>query len=319
MSAFHRIAATIFLGVIFSSVSFGKAVDFERQIQPFLEKKCYRCHDEEKVKGELRLDSPEGILAGGEYGDILIPGDPNESSIYLLTTYPKDDPDYMPQKGKGLTKSEQSLLKIWIEEGATFGEGFVHVPEPKVKAKFEEADPSTERNYMITGEAVEIVARLRESGIQVDTVNHDSSLFEVSYTYADRVAGSFDFETLGALKDSLVKLTLARTEVSSEDLSTIAGFARIEFLDLSRTSVGDDALGHVAKLENLKYLNLRDTSVTDEGLKKLAGLKQLEKVYLWGSAVTASGAKRLEKSLSGAEVNVGSELRAPRRAGQRNS
>lgn len=295
-----------------------EGVDFDKHIGPILENKCYRCHGEEKVKGELRLDSPEAILAGGEYGDILVPGDPSESSLYVLTTYPKDDPDYMPQKGKGLTVGERKLLKRWIADGASFGESFVHMPEPKTRSKFEEADPANERKYTIMGKAVEIVARLRESGLQVDTANHDASRFEISYTYAERSEGAFGFETLALLGDSLVKLTLARTDVSDGDLAGIVDYSRIEYLDLGRTKVGDAAMEYVAKLEHLMYLNLRDTNVTDAGIQKLASLKHLERVYLWGSQATADGAKRLEKRIGEGVVILGSELgAAPRRADPR--
>jgi hypothetical protein len=293
------------------------AVDFAKEILPIFEDKCYRCHGEEKVKGELRLDSPEAIMAGGEYGDVLVPGDPNESSLYVLTTYPKDDPDYMPQKGKGLSSNEQKLLKQWISDGASFGESFVHGPNPKVKSKFEEANPVNERKYTIREDAVETVARLHESGLQVDTVNHDASRFEINYTYAERTAGSFDFGMLADLGDTLVKLTLARTDVTDGDLAGIVDYSNIEHLDLGRTGVGDAAIEHIDKLENLKYLNLRDTNVSDVGIQRLSKLKQLERVYLWGSQVTEAGSKRLEKALGEGIVILGAELRGPARRSQR--
>ena len=95
MNVLFRFRACGWIGLGVMALSPSYAVDFDKQILPILEEKCYRCHGDEKVKGELRLDSPEAILAGGEYGEILIPGDPNESSLYVLTTYPKDDADYM--------------------------------------------------------------------------------------------------------------------------------------------------------------------------------------------------------------------------------
>lgn len=317
MNCLSRTSRGAWVGLAVALASPVYSVDFEQQIRPILEEKCYRCHDEEKVKGELRLDSPDGILAGGEYGDILVAGDPNESSLYVLTTYPKDDPDYMPQKGEGLTAGEQALLKEWIAEGASFGEGAVH-SRAKVAPKFEEANPANERRYTIMGDAVEVVARLRKSGLIVDTANHDASLFEVNYTYVEENEGAFDFGVLAPLGDSLVKLTLARTKVSADDLAGLVDYSRIEYLDLSRTDIGDAAMGFVAKLENLRYLNLRDTNVTDAGIQKLARLKHLERVYLWGSQATANGARRLEKRLGEGTVNLGVELGAPpRRAGPR--
>lgn len=289
------------------------AVDYAREIKPILEEKCYRCHDDEKVKGDLRLDSPEGILAGGKGGGVLVPGKANESALFVLTTYPQDDPDYMPQKGKGLSQSEQALLKTWIDEGALFSKGFVHRQNPVVRSKFAGTDPDSMRNYMILGEALEIVKQLREAGLLVDTVNHDSSRFEVSYTHANRRPGEFNLTELVPLEDTLKRLTLARTEVASEDLKALTELASIEHLDLSRTDVGDQALNFVSQLTGLKTLNLRDTNVTDEGLQKLVKLEKLELVYVWGSIVTASGAKWLEKQIDGVTVKVGTPVVPPNR------
>lgn len=289
------------------------AVDFESQIAPILEDRCYRCHGDEDVKGGLSLDSPIGILTGGEVGEVLVPEDPNASSLYILTTYPKDDPDYMPQKGKGLSKREQDLLKAWIAEGASFGDDFVAPIQSPARKKFADADPDNARNYIILGDAVEIVARLRDAGLLVDTVNHDASLFEVNYTYAEREAGAFDFEALGPLEDSLRKIILARTEVTAADLIGLENFQSIEYLDMSRTSVGDDALDSISKLKNLKFLNLRDTEVSDRGIQKLSGLPSLGKVYLWGSQATAEGAKRLERRLQNASVSIGTRISPPPR------
>lgn len=317
MNAIAKARALVFLCGAASVLANGATVDYEGEIRPLLEEKCYRCHGDEEVKGDLRLDSPQAIVAGGEYGDVLVPGDPNESSLYVLTTYPKDDPDYMPQKGKGLSGKEQAMLKKWIEEGASFGDGFVHAPRPKVGSKFDEADPASQRKYQIMGEALDAVAELRASGLLVDTVNHDSSRFEISYTYGERAAGDFDFRELDPLGDAIVKISFARTEVSARDLESLAGFAGLEGLDLSRTSIGDDAMANLAKLENLRYLNLRDTKVSDDGLEALGSLKGLERVYLWGSQATEAGARRLEKALGEGVVVFGGNLTRPRRAGPR--
>ena len=166
---------------------------------------------------------------------------------------------------------------------------------------------------MIMGDALEIVENLRASDLLVDTVNHDSSLFEVSYTHADRGPGEFELTSLAPLKESLKKLTLARTRITNEDLSSLSELASIEYLDLSRTEVDDHSLDFVSQMVNLRTLNLRDTKVTDEGLLKLANLKQLERVYVWGTLVTSTGATRLEKRIEGLAVKLGTSILLPNR------
>ena len=43
---------------------------FEGRIRPLLAAKCYQCHSREskKTKGGLLLDSPEGLIKGGDAG-----------------------------------------------------------------------------------------------------------------------------------------------------------------------------------------------------------------------------------------------------------
>lgn len=56
---------------------------FEKKIRPVLAEKCYDCHSEQsgKMKGDLVLDSRDGIRVGGERGPGIVPGKPDESFV----------------------------------------------------------------------------------------------------------------------------------------------------------------------------------------------------------------------------------------------
>src|SRR5687767_9878456 len=61
-----------------------KGIDFfEKNIRPVLVSQCYQCHSAsaKELKGELRLDTREGLRKGGESGAILVAGKPDESPI----------------------------------------------------------------------------------------------------------------------------------------------------------------------------------------------------------------------------------------------
>ena len=71
-------------------------VDFDRDISPILSQKCFACHgpDEEKIKGDLRLDLPDATLgpfAQREGYRILTPGDPDNSELWRRII--ANDPD----------------------------------------------------------------------------------------------------------------------------------------------------------------------------------------------------------------------------------
>ena len=89
-------------------------VSFKKQVQPVLASACLSCHGEKNDKGELRLHTQEGLLEGGEYGKVVVPGKPEKSSIYTTTVLPPDDDDIMPPKGEPLTVDQANVLKEWI-------------------------------------------------------------------------------------------------------------------------------------------------------------------------------------------------------------
>ena len=52
---------------------------FQMEVWPVFENTCLRCHGPEKHKADLRLDSREAALKGGESGPALVPGKPGDS------------------------------------------------------------------------------------------------------------------------------------------------------------------------------------------------------------------------------------------------
>jgi uncharacterized membrane protein len=92
---------------------------FEALISPILENKCIGCHGAKKSKAGLRLDSFDGVMKGGDDGDVIAPGDSAHSPMVQRPMLPVDDDDHMPPEGKPqLTADEIKLLKWWVDAGA---------------------------------------------------------------------------------------------------------------------------------------------------------------------------------------------------------
>ncbi len=95
-------------------------VDFDRDIAPILQARCWECHGTQKRRGGLRLDSSAAVLAGGKTGPAAVVGKSAESLLIQLVS--GEDPDrIMPDEGPRLTAAEIALLKAWIDEGMTWG------------------------------------------------------------------------------------------------------------------------------------------------------------------------------------------------------
>ena len=99
----------------------GDAVSFEEQVLPILEASCTECHDNRSAFSNLRLDNAEGIMAGGDLGKVVVPGEPDNSPLVLRVALPEDDLDFMPIEGDPLTDEQIDLMRKWIEQGADFG------------------------------------------------------------------------------------------------------------------------------------------------------------------------------------------------------
>ncbi len=94
---------------------------FARTIQPILERTCTKCHNPEKLKGELLLTTPDGIRKGGENGPVVVAGKPEDSPLLVRCLLPADHDDHMPPEGKAQpTEAELAALRAWIAAGAAF-------------------------------------------------------------------------------------------------------------------------------------------------------------------------------------------------------
>ena len=97
-------------------------VDFERDVQPLLEKHCLKCHREDYKKSDYKIETRSAALAD----DIIIPGNADESIFIELIELDDDDPEVMPPaKEVRMTIEEKKVLKDWVNEGAKWDEKIV--------------------------------------------------------------------------------------------------------------------------------------------------------------------------------------------------
>ncbi len=95
-----------------------------------LETRCLECHTEEKAKGGLVMTTRDAMLAGGDSGTSLAPGNPADSEILARTRLPASDSDRMPPEKHGdpLSAPEIAALTAWIETGASWPDGETLAP-----------------------------------------------------------------------------------------------------------------------------------------------------------------------------------------------
>lgn len=95
-------------------------VSFTQEIQPLLAKRCFACHGPDKDEAGLRLHTAETATAKLESGSsAIVPGKPEASELLARITS-QEDGVRMPPEGKQLTEREQTLIRRWIEQGASW-------------------------------------------------------------------------------------------------------------------------------------------------------------------------------------------------------
>ena len=88
-------------------------VSFTNDVQPILNSRCANCHGLERTSGDFDLTTYDLLMAGGEEGLAVIPGDAANSPLVTLPEAGK-----MPKRGPKLTPDQVQILKDWVNQGA---------------------------------------------------------------------------------------------------------------------------------------------------------------------------------------------------------
>lgn len=90
---------------------------FEAEVRPLLVERCYRCHNSvDRREAGLAVDHAAGLLAGGDSGPAIVPGDPDAS--LLLHAVRHAEAPRMPREEPRLEPDELRALERWIASGA---------------------------------------------------------------------------------------------------------------------------------------------------------------------------------------------------------
>src|SRR6478735_1608305 len=93
---------TLLLGIMAAARAGSPNADsdsfFETKVRPVRAGTCVKCHGEKKASGGLRLDSREAMLAGGDGGPAVMPGDPEGSPLVRAVRHADETLKMPPNK-----------------------------------------------------------------------------------------------------------------------------------------------------------------------------------------------------------------------------
>src|SRR5881628_3705921 len=91
-------------------------LDFQRDIQPIFQSRCYECHGEKKQKNGMRLDRKSSVFQGGDSGKPAVVPGKSADSVLVQRITSTDDDEVMPPKGERLTSEQIALIRAWIDQ-----------------------------------------------------------------------------------------------------------------------------------------------------------------------------------------------------------
>lgn len=95
-----------------------ETVSFKNDIAPWVVTICAGCHNDNRKQGGFTVTTFEQLLSGGDTGNTIVPGKPDDS--YIVDLVLRQEPLKMPAGQAQLKRSQAQALENWIREGAHF-------------------------------------------------------------------------------------------------------------------------------------------------------------------------------------------------------
>jgi len=300
IGAFAGLTALVFAGHTGASITHGadylqfgtqeqsiteESIAFEALVQPILKAKCESCHNDQKSKGGLKMNSVANLLKGGKNGPIWKAGDLNSHLIQRIQL-PLSHKKHMPPAGKAqLTADEQLILTLWIKEGANMQRKVKEFSPAFQKLTKTNTTDQPEKEYDFAAASTSDIEAVNTPFCTVFPIANESPALQANFF----VAAKFDLKTLENLQKvekQLIGLNLNKMPISDAAMPTLTKFSNVEKLLLNGTKVTDQGIKSLAELPKLNELSLSSTSVSKGGIiNLLKGAKSLKKIYLWNTQI----------------------------------
>lgn len=265
-------------------------------VEPILQNKCMGCHNSDKSKGELAMDTKALLLKGGKDGKLWDTTKPDMGLLLTRIHLPEEEKEHMPPSGKPqLTDNEMAILYAWIKGGADFNKKVIELsPTDTLRILAGKVlKSSTEEQFSFAAADEKEVLKLNNNNRVITPLAMESPALVVNF-YNKPFYNQKALEELEPIKQQIIELNLDNMPVKDEDLKVISGFTNLRRLNLNATEITGSTLNELSKLQFLKSVSLSGTTVQPSQLAALTPLPKLHAVYLWNTAVANNALQPLE-------------------------
>ena len=258
-----------------------------------MEEKCFSCHSSKKQKGELRLDSKQFILKGGEHPNGIIPYQPLNSLLYKRLILDQTEKEHMPPKGKPQpTEAEIKLISWWISEGVSFDKKVKELKQSaEVLSLLLALQSSGSKNSISNIPSGEIdqanqndIQNLKNIGAVVTPIGLNSNYLSVNIS-GNKKINAQNLSLLLPIKKQLIWLKAGNLNQISNLGEVLSKLTNLTVLHLNQSAISDKDLDQLAELKNLQILNVTNTNITEKGISSLTSLPSLGKIFLFQTKI----------------------------------
>lgn len=298
-------------------------------IAPLFALRCNSCHESRNFKGQLVMDTWDGLQRGGASGPLFVPGAPADSLLLDRIHLPLADEEHMPPSSDPqLTDEESRLLHWWIESGATNTATVAALqPAPELlddlravtttllsKIDAQPADASH-------GEQAELAAVAEARAPFAEALADAQTAFPGSLEYASArsnhlIARSLytpvtdqHLANLAPVAALVHELKIPNAPLTAASIPALQRLTELRSADFSRSTLTD---AHLAALPPvLEVLNLFGTPITDQSIPALSALSSLKRLFLSYTHTTEDGIRQLRAALPACQIHAGAQALIP--------
>jgi len=264
-----------------------------------LENKCVSCHNPNKTKGGLLMTSLDDLLAGGEVGNTILPGNAEESELIRRVHLPIEDEEHMPPDGKQpLNEQEILILERWIALGASDTLRLAHLQASEPLKNLVEGlmQPDVKEKWATLPKVADSsLQRLNTDYVTIKRIAGDTDALSVNI-YASPIYTAAQVTGLKFIGQNIVQLDVSGLPIGQDEMDFIGSCTNLEWLELDQTPITDAEIEALNQLSRLKTLKIHSTAISDSSIAIFNKMDALREIFLWNTQISANGLKDLKSA-----------------------
>ena len=103
--------------LLIAPLAFAQRPNYDDDIKPIFRRYCFTCHSASEARNGLNLEAYAGVVKGGNSGDVVKPGRPGASILYLAVAHEGDGIPRMPFGLPKIPDNAIATIRDWIQQG----------------------------------------------------------------------------------------------------------------------------------------------------------------------------------------------------------